>query len=88
MGRSALVVAALLAAVLLASALTLASTVDFREEDLVSENVLWALYERWHGRHADQHAVPLRRVPPQHVNSVREECSREKAREEHAEEKS
>jgi hypothetical protein len=87
MGRSALVVAALLAAVLLASALTLASTVDFREEDLVSENVL-LLYERWHGRHADQHAVPLRRVPPQHVNSVREECSREKAREEHAEEKS
>jgi hypothetical protein len=47
MGRSALMVAALLAAVLLASAPTSMSVVDFREEDLTSEEALWALYKRW-----------------------------------------
>jgi KDEL-tailed cysteine endopeptidase len=52
MGRSALVLAALLAAVLLASAPAPASAIDFGEEDLASEDALWALYERWRGRHA------------------------------------
>jgi KDEL-tailed cysteine endopeptidase len=51
MGRSALLVAALLAAVLPASALALANAVDFGEEDLASEETLWALHERWRGRH-------------------------------------
>jgi hypothetical protein len=69
MGKSVLVVAALLAAVLLASTSAPASMVDFGEEELASEDALWALYEQWCGRHADRHAMPLRRVPPQHVNS-------------------
>ncbi|GJN04244.1 hypothetical protein PR202_ga21774 [Eleusine coracana subsp. coracana] len=56
MGRRAFVVAAMgatmLAAVLLSSAPAPASALDFGEEDLVSEEALWALYERWRGRHA------------------------------------
>jgi KDEL-tailed cysteine endopeptidase len=50
---------ALAAAVLLAAALALlaaapapASAVEFGAEDLASEEALWALYERWRGRHA------------------------------------
>jgi KDEL-tailed cysteine endopeptidase len=49
------VVATLLVAaavLLLASAPAPASAIDFGEEDLASEEALWALYERWRGRHA------------------------------------
>lgn len=49
----------LAASVLLAAALLLlafapapAAAVDFGAEDLASEEALWALYERWRGRHA------------------------------------
>jgi KDEL-tailed cysteine endopeptidase len=55
MGTRAPVVATLLVAaavLLLASAPAPASAIDFGEEDLASEEALWALYERWRGRHA------------------------------------
>ncbi|KAL6858722.1 hypothetical protein ACP4OV_017724 [Aristida adscensionis] len=45
------VAAVVVAAGLLASA-PAASAVDFGAEDLASEEALWALYERWRGRHA------------------------------------
>jgi hypothetical protein len=51
MGRSVLVVAALLAAVLLASAPAPMSAINFGE-DLASGEVL---YERWHGWHVVVH---------------------------------
>lgn len=51
MGR-AVVLAALVAAVLLVSSAPPASAIDFGEEDVASEEALWALYERWRGRHA------------------------------------
>jgi KDEL-tailed cysteine endopeptidase len=40
------------AALLLAAAPAPAAAVDFGAEDLASEEALWALYERWRGRHA------------------------------------
>lgn len=40
------------AALLLAFAPAPATAVDFGAEDLASEEALWALYERWRGRHA------------------------------------
>jgi KDEL-tailed cysteine endopeptidase len=50
---------ALAAVLMLAAALALlaaapapAAAVDFGAEDLASEEALWALYERWRGRHA------------------------------------
>jgi hypothetical protein len=52
MGRSVLMVAALLAAVLLASAPAPMSAINFGEEDLASGEVL---YERWHGWHVVVH---------------------------------
>lgn len=41
----------LLLSILLASALALASSIEFTEKDLVSDESLWDLYQRWRSHH-------------------------------------
>ncbi|TVU04576.1 hypothetical protein EJB05_47692 [Eragrostis curvula] len=52
MAPRAVVAAAAMAAVLVLALAAPAIAIDFGEEDLASEDALWALYERWRGLHA------------------------------------